>query len=142
MTIPFSFSIIFKSLLIILAILTLFYSWSGYRENFVNSGAYPKSHGLLLKSIFKIDTSGKNVTFKQQSKLKPETGIGNYKQITNNVKTQATPCGGTDAYPNMCLYKKIKSVDTEEKNIKIPKIGGQRVGWYEPIDLNRQTIVF
>lgn len=120
-----------KTILIFLAILALLYSWSGYRENFVDSGAYPKSHGLLLKSIFQLDTSKKNITFKEQSKLTPETGIGNYKQITNNVKSRATPCGGTDAYPNMCLYKKIKSVDTEEKSIKIPKLGGQRVGWYE-----------
>lgn len=120
-----------KMIMICLAILLFIYSWQGYRENFVNSGAFPKSHGLLLKSIFELDNSNKNVTYVEQSKLKPQTGVGNYKQITNNVKSQATPCGSTDAYPNMCMYKKIKSVDTEEKNIQIPKLGGQRVGWYE-----------
>ena len=114
-----------------LAILLLIYSWQGYKENFVSSGDFPKSHGLLLKSIFEVDNSNKKITYKEQSQLKPQTGLGSYKQITNNVKSQSTPCGGTDAYPNMCLYKKIKSVDTEEKNIQIPKLGGQRVGWYE-----------
>jgi hypothetical protein len=123
-----------QTILILLGIFLLLLCWSeayGEHEGFMNSGAFPKSHGLLLESIFKLDHSKKNVTYKDQSTLKPETGIGNYKQITNNVKTRSTPCGGTDAYPNMCLYKKIKSVDTEEKNIKIPKLGGARVGWYE-----------
>lgn len=124
-----------NTILIFLGILAVFYCWSGYyevqKENFVNSGKFPKSHGLLLKSIYELDMSGKSITFQQQASLRPGTGIGNYKQITNNVKSKITPCGGTDAYPNMCLYKKIKSVDTEEKNIQIPKLGGQRVGWYE-----------
>tara|TARA_B110000444_G_C18750233_1_gene552405 strand:- start:229 stop:621 length:393 start_codon:yes stop_codon:yes gene_type:complete len=120
-----------KMIMIGLAILLFIYSLEGYKENFVNSGAFPKSHGLLLKSIFEVDNGNKKVTYIEQSKLKPQTGLGNHKQITNNVKSQATPCGGTDAYPNMCMYKKIKSVDTEEKNIQIPKLGGQRVGWYE-----------
>tara|TARA_B110000008_G_C16955292_1_gene557950 strand:- start:332 stop:724 length:393 start_codon:yes stop_codon:yes gene_type:complete len=120
-----------KMIMIGLAILLLIYSWEGYKENFVSSGAFPKSHGLLLKSIFEVDNSSKKITYKEQSQLKPQTGLGSYKQITNNVKSQVTPCGGTDAYPNMCMYKKIKSVDTEEKNIQIPKLGGQRVGWYE-----------
>ena len=125
-----------QTILIGLGVLVIWVFWSNLiqkqQEEFVNSGKYPKSHGLLLKSIYELDNEGKSITYKQQSKLTPETGIGNYKQITNNVKTRSTPCGGTDAYPNMCLYKKIKSVDTEEKDIHIPKLGGQRVGWYEP----------
>ena len=120
-----------KMIMIGLAILLVIYSWQGYKENFVNSGAFPKSHGLLLKSIFEQDNSNKNITYIEQSKLKPQTGIGNYKQITNNVKSQATPCGGTDAYPNMCMYKKIKSLDKEEKNIQIPKLSGQSLVWYD-----------
>ena len=118
-------------MMICLAILLVICCWQGYKETFVKSGAFPKSHGLLLKSIFEVDNSNKKITYIEQSKLKPQTGLGNYKQITNNVKSKSTPCGGTDAYPNMCMYKKIKSVDTEEKNIQIPKLGGQRVGWYE-----------
>ena len=42
-----------------------------------------------------------------------------------------SPCGGTDTNPNMCLYEKpIKSIDTEEK-IKVPKLGKNRVGWFQ-----------
>ncbi len=100
-------------------------------ETFVGSGKFPMAHtSLLLDSIFKRDTSGEFQTYKSQSKFKPKTGLGNYKQITNNVKT-TSPCGGTDTNPNMCLYDKPKSIDTEEKIIKCPKIGGNRVGWFQ-----------
>jgi hypothetical protein len=101
-------------------------------ESFVGSGQFPTSHSsLLLDSIFKRDTSGEFQTYKSQDKFKPKTGLGNYKQITNNIKT-TSPCGGTDTNPNMCLYEKpIKSIDTEEKIVKCPKIGGNRVGWFQ-----------
>ena len=123
-----------QSVLIFLGLILIYHYWIQKIdvEGFVGSGKFPSSHNsLLLDSIFKRDDTGKFYTFKNQTEFKPKTGLGNYKQITNNVKSKATPCGGTDAYPNMCLYKKIKSVDTEEKNIQIPKLGGQRVGWYE-----------
>ena len=121
-------------LLIFLGLILMYFYWIQKIniETFVNSGKFPTSHNsLLLDSIFKRDTSGKLQTFKGQAEFKPKTGLGNYKQITNNVKSKS-PCGGTDLNPNMCLYEKpIKSVDTEEKKIKIPKVGKNRVGWFQ-----------
>lgn len=123
-----------QSVLIFLGLILIYHYWIQKIdvEGFVGSGKFPSSHNsLLLDSIFKRDDTGKFYTFKNQTEFKPKTGLGNYKQITNNVKSMS-PCGGTDTNPNMCLYEKpVKSIDTEEKKIKVPKLGKNRVGWFQ-----------
>jgi len=84
------------------------------RENFVDSGIYPKSVTQpILTNSYPLKTPGglSSWNYSSQWKLFPIWSVGSYKQKTNNVRYWEQPCNGTAAPADMCggLYNKKKT---------------------------------
>ena len=124
-----------QCVLILLAILGLYYVYNGYTESFINMVSYATFPQSTNETILVDDYPSKapqklsSKTYQENAKMNPITPMSSYEQTTNNFKHWKTPDNGYCTTAEFCdaLYNEKKVVDPK---IPQPNSYETRVNYY------------
>lgn len=122
-------------ILVLLALLGMYYVYNGYSESFVNIVSYASFPESVSETLLEGDYPMKKTqslskkSYEENAKLQPITPMSSYEQSTNNFKFWSTPDNGYCTTAEFCdaLYEKKNDISTK---IPQPNSYEVRVNYY------------